>query len=386
MSQPSIGSPRAPTPAAVPAQFGQARFALRLPQVEDDGFADEVLSVLSGLRAERTTVTRGPGGRSPKSRRPTSVSRGPGAAGVDVVRGPRDAMAVSRTDYEALDDDGVVRDARMVDFGFGSVPDGAAGAAGFDSRAMLDEAWDNEEEAEDDDGGAAVFYVPDEDDDDVDADEGRAGGAADDWRGYEEGADFTDEWESLPGPGERSRRGESRSSVSIEVRAFDSAIVSVKAGDGGNGCVAFRREKYVEFGGPAGGNGGRGGSVWVVADPGRGSLLHFRRQVHWRAGDGGAGSGFNKTGAGGGDVEIPVPLGTVVRRRGDPDDAPPLAEILAEGDRALVAAGGRGGRGNASFKSNRNRAPLIAEKGERGQELWLALEMKVGGGGWVVMK
>lgn len=206
-------------------------------------------------------------------------------------------------------------------------------------------------------------------DDDANDDEGFLS----DWENYvpEEAGDY-DDWDA----GES--RGRERASVSVQVRAFDSAVLNLRSGDGGNGCVAFRREKYVPMGGPAGGNGGRGGHVWVEADQSKSSLLHFQRQVHWRAGNGTPGSGANRAGAAGEDVVIPVPVGTVVRLRDASPEATPLAELLVPGERALLAVGGRGGRGNATFKSSTNRAPIIAEEGEAGQELWVKLEMKVG--------
>ncbi|CAG9462771.1 unnamed protein product [Pedinophyceae sp. YPF-701] len=168
-----------------------------------------------------------------------------------------------------------------------------------------------------------------------------------------------------------------RASTSVEVRAYDTATVFVKSGDGGNGCVAFRREKFVPRGGPSGGSGGRGGHVWVVGDSSMSSLLPFRRSVHFRAQAGGAGRGADCHGQNGRDVEVRVPLGTVIRRKGDPSGAPAVAEILKDGERALLCAGGRGGRGNATFKTGRNRAPMMAERGEPGTEMWLSLELKV---------
>lgn len=163
----------------------------------------------------------------------------------------------------------------------------------------------------------------------------------------------------------------------VEVRCFDTARIYIKAGDGGNGCVAFRREKYIEHGGPAGGSGGRGGNVWAVADPGLNSLLTFRHKVHWRAAGGGAGEGKSRDGGNGDDLFIPVPLGTILRRKDAAEGEAPLAELVSAGERALLLVGGRGGRGNASFKSAANNAPTIAERGEPGAEEWVDLELKV---------
>ena len=162
-----------------------------------------------------------------------------------------------------------------------------------------------------------------------------------------------------------------------EVRCFDTARIYVKAGDGGRGCVAFRREKFVPKGGPSGGNGGNGGSVYIEADSSLNSLTSFRRQVHFRASAGTPGMGSDMHGANAKDLVIKVPPGTIVRKRGARPDDPPLAEILKEGEKALLAIGGRGGRGNLAFKSARNNAPTIAEFGEKGKELWLDLELKL---------
>lgn len=161
------------------------------------------------------------------------------------------------------------------------------------------------------------------------------------------------------------------------IRCFDTARISIKSGDGGAGCVAFRREPFVEYGGPNGGNGGRGGNVWAVADDSINSLLPFRNQAHFRARNGTAGSGSMCDGANGEDLEIPVPLGTIIRRKGAEEGDPPLAELLTHGQRALLLVGGRGGRGNLSFKTGRNTAPAFAEKGEAGQEEYVDLELKV---------
>ncbi|MBX7234926.1 MAG: GTPase ObgE [Caldilineales bacterium] len=154
----------------------------------------------------------------------------------------------------------------------------------------------------------------------------------------------------------------------------DEAKIYVKAGDGGNGIVAFRREKFVPRGGPAGGNGGKGGDVYLVASPHHNTLGHFRLGVHFKAGRGEHGGGSNKQGAQGADVEVPVPAGAVVR---DADTGEWLGELLAAGDQLLVAHGGRGGRGNAVFKSPTHQAPKWAENGEPGEERWLHLELKL---------
>ncbi|MEZ4736353.1 MAG: GTPase ObgE [Caldilineaceae bacterium] len=155
---------------------------------------------------------------------------------------------------------------------------------------------------------------------------------------------------------------------------FDQARIYVKGGDGGNGVVAFRREKYVPRGGPSGGNGGRGGHTYLVVDPALNTLHAFQKSVHFRAERGGHGSGANKTGAMGEDIRISVPPGTVVY---DGESGDFLGDLTQPGQELLVAQGGRGGRGNAAFKSALQKAPRIAENGETGQERWLALELKL---------
>jgi GTP-binding protein len=151
----------------------------------------------------------------------------------------------------------------------------------------------------------------------------------------------------------------------------DEAQLHVKAGDGGAGAVAFRREAHVDKGGPDGGDGGRGGNVWLVATTNQSSLLGFRDHPHRRGGDGGHGGGKKKHGARGSDLEVPVPVGT--RARG-PDGAI-LVDLVNPGDRWMAGEGGRGGRGNASFLTNRRRAPAFAEQGEKGHEQWYDLEL-----------
>ncbi|HEX3947643.1 MAG TPA: GTPase ObgE [Acidimicrobiales bacterium] len=153
----------------------------------------------------------------------------------------------------------------------------------------------------------------------------------------------------------------------------DEAQLHAKAGDGGAGVVAFRREAHVDKGGPDGGDGGRGGDVWLVATTNQASLLGFRDHPHRRATDGAHGSGKRKHGTRGPDLEVPVPVGTVVRDR----DGSILCDLNGPGDRWLAAEGGQGGRGNARFLSNSRRAPAFAEQGEHGQERWLGLELKL---------
>ena len=155
---------------------------------------------------------------------------------------------------------------------------------------------------------------------------------------------------------------------------FDQARIYVRGGDGGNGVVAFRREKFVPRGGPAGGNGGRGGDVYLRVDLGLNTLYALQRQVHHRADRGGHGSGSNKTGAMGVDLVVPVPPGTLVR---DAETHELLADLTAEDQTFLIAQGGRGGRGNVAFKTARNNAPRLAEKGEQGVERWIELELKL---------
>ena len=155
---------------------------------------------------------------------------------------------------------------------------------------------------------------------------------------------------------------------------FDEATIYVRAGNGGSGCVGFRREKYVPFGGPDGGNGGPGGNVYLVGNRHLNTLFHFTRQRHFRAESGGSGRGKNMQGKQGEDRIVSVPLGTVVS---DADTGEVLADLVQDGQRFLAAKGGRGGRGNAFFASPTNQAPRIAEKGEPGQTRSLRLELKL---------
>ncbi len=155
---------------------------------------------------------------------------------------------------------------------------------------------------------------------------------------------------------------------------YDRAKIYVKGGDGGNGAVAFRREKFVPYGGPSGGSGGKGGDVYLVVDPSLNTLLPFRYKVHFKAQRGGHGGGKNKTGASGKDLEVRVPPGTLVY---DAETGKLLADLTRPGQRFLAAKGGRGGRGNAAFKSPTKQTPRFAEKGEPGEERWLILELKL---------
>jgi GTPase len=153
----------------------------------------------------------------------------------------------------------------------------------------------------------------------------------------------------------------------------DECQVHVKAGDGGAGVVSFRREAHVAEGGPDGGDGGHGGDVWLVADHNVASLLSFKDHPHRKATSGTHGQGKAKHGRSGTDIEVLVPEGTVVRSF----DGSVLAELNEGGTRWLAAEGGRGGKGNARFLSNRRRAPSFAEQGEIGEEAWLNLELKL---------
>lgn len=161
----------------------------------------------------------------------------------------------------------------------------------------------------------------------------------------------------------------------VPVSSFvDECQLNVRGGDGGAGCVSFRREGPVVNGGPNGGDGGKGGDVWLVADHNVASLLAFRDHPHRRAESGVHGKGKDLHGKRGTSIEVKVPEGTVVT---DLYTGEVLAELLRHGDRWLAAAGGRGGRGNARFLSNQRRAPTFAEQGEHGEERWLKLEMQL---------
>lgn len=154
----------------------------------------------------------------------------------------------------------------------------------------------------------------------------------------------------------------------------DESQLNVRGGDGGAGCVSFRREGPVAMGGPNGGDGGRGGDVWLVADHNVASLLAFRDHPHRRAANGVHGKGKDLHGKGGEDLLIHVPEGTIIR---DMYTGELLADLQNHGDKWLAAPGGRGGKGNARFLNNRRRAPSFAEQGEEGTERWMKLELKL---------
>ncbi len=154
----------------------------------------------------------------------------------------------------------------------------------------------------------------------------------------------------------------------------DRVAIHVKAGDGGNGCLAFRREKYVPRGGPSGGDGGSGGHVIVRAVEGLTNLANLSFQRHWKAERGGHGLGSDCHGRGAEDLVIDVPVGTIVRDR---DRGQVLRDLTHVGEEVIVARGGRGGHGNKHFKSSTNRAPRQVEAGHPGEERWITLELKV---------
>jgi GTP-binding protein len=158
------------------------------------------------------------------------------------------------------------------------------------------------------------------------------------------------------------------------MKFLDQAKVFVKAGDGGSGCVAFRREKYIEFGGPDGGDGGKGGDVIIEAVPNLNTLIDYRYQQHFKAERGHNGMGANRTGRSGHDLLMKVPAGTQVIAD---DKETVLFDLKEAGDRVVLASGGRGGVGNARFKSSTNRSPRQSTEGEVGDELWVWLQLKL---------
>jgi len=158
----------------------------------------------------------------------------------------------------------------------------------------------------------------------------------------------------------------------------DEVDIHVEAGDGGRGCLAFRREKHVPRGGPSGGDGGHGGSVFVVASAHVNTLINYRFHPEFAAERGEHGQGSNRTGHTGGDLELAVPIGTLVyEKAGEGEPNRLLADLAEEGQRVLVAQGGRGGLGNARFATSTNRAPRKVQPGERGEIKDLRLELKL---------
>jgi GTPase len=158
------------------------------------------------------------------------------------------------------------------------------------------------------------------------------------------------------------------------MKFVDEASITVQAGAGGNGCVSFRREKFIPFGGPDGGDGGAGGSVWLVADAGLNTLADFRRQRRFRAASGAPGAGSNCSGRGGESVFIPVPVGTVVH---EDSTGEVLGDLVEPEQKLLVAQGGIGGKGNTHFKSSVNRAPRKFTPGTSGELRHLRLELRL---------
>src|SRR5262245_18971412 len=155
---------------------------------------------------------------------------------------------------------------------------------------------------------------------------------------------------------------------------IDRAKIHVKGGDGGNGVTAFRREKFVPRGGPSGGDGGNGGSVYIESSEGVNTLLHFRYNPEHQAGRGRHGEGSKRHGANGDDIILQVPVGTIIT---DEITGEVIHDFTHVGERILIAAGGRGGRGNAQFASPVNRAPRRQEEGRAGEDLRVTLELKL---------
>lgn len=155
---------------------------------------------------------------------------------------------------------------------------------------------------------------------------------------------------------------------------YDRAKIYLRSGDGGDGMISFRREKFVPLGGPDGADGGKGGDIIFVVNPHMSSLVRYHRNNHYRAEHGTHGGTKNRTGASGDDVRLEVPPGTIIRNA---DTGEMLADLTEEDQEVLILTGGRGGRGNAHFASSANRAPRLAERGEPGEEIWLELELKL---------
>ncbi|MDR1475546.1 MAG: GTPase ObgE [Holosporales bacterium] len=158
------------------------------------------------------------------------------------------------------------------------------------------------------------------------------------------------------------------------MKFLDCAKIHVKAGDGGDGCIGFRREKFIEFGGPDGGNGGNGGNIIIEAAGNLNTLIDFRYQQHFRAQRGENGRGQNRTGASGADLMLKVPVGTQIICC---ENETLVEDLIGAGQRVILARGGIGGRGNASFKTSTNQAPRKADSGTLGEEFWVQLNLKL---------
>ncbi len=158
------------------------------------------------------------------------------------------------------------------------------------------------------------------------------------------------------------------------MKFLDTAKVFIESGAGGNGCVAFRREKFIEYGGPWGGDGGKGGDVWVEAVENLNTLIDYRFQQHVRAKNGEGGMGKDMSGAGGDDAIMKVPVGTQIYEE---DGETPIADLAAPGERIMLLRGGNGGFGNAHFKSATNQAPRFANPGQPGEEKAIVLKLKL---------
>jgi GTPase len=165
------------------------------------------------------------------------------------------------------------------------------------------------------------------------------------------------------------------------MKFLDEAKVYIRSGDGGNGCVSFRREKFIEFGGPNGGDGGKGGDVIVEAVPSLNTLIDYRYQQHFFAKNGGAGMGKDRHGANGADIVLKVPVGTQIYEE---DGETLLADLAETGERVVLAHGGNGGFGNAHFKSATNRAPRRANSGQPGEERTIRLRLKLIADGGII--
>ena len=355
----AVKSPAPPPPPANPNLGPVAPAPSRgktLDEILKEDSPMQIITAPRELEDARLPPRRSGGGGDADSRFTREDDASPGSAG-DASSGGggwAEALANFRSDAaaketrrnaarrEVLDDEEsffeLGEGANFVDFGLG------------DAAVLSDD--DDDDDNDDDDVSSISPFRPE-----MRYREGQARGAVE----FDLGEDLDDDgWDSDDdeGGGVRER------GIPSEMRCFDTAKIFVKAGDGGRGMVAFRREAFVAQGGPYGGNGGNGGAIWFEADESINSLVGFRKKVHHRASPGGNGGGKKMQGKDGRDRVVFVPPGTVVR---DGRDGAVLAEMFAHGHRQMVIPGGRGGRGNASFKTALNKAPQIAEHGEEGQ-------------------